>query len=428
MKALVIGAGLGGLLSGARLGRAGYEVEVFERLPMIGGRFTNIEYKGFKLSTGALHMIPHGYGGPLAQLLSEVGADVKIVRPSPLSMIRIPKKKGDSYYKEGYIDIPFSGFKDQFSMINQLKLARLLVTTRINPPKEGTFGKWISRNIKEEWAFKIADAFCGWSLSMGCFDVSTKEAFAIFENLYSYGGSGIPIGGCGAVVDALADVITSNGGVIHTGTDVSEVIIRDNSATGVVVNNVEYSGDVIISDIGHLETSRLCNGAVKSGKHTQYLEKIRKIVPSAGVKICLSGDEPLIGHGGVILTPNARRINGMNEVTNIDPGLAPPGKHLLMSHMCVQQDRLNDLEEEIDLGLHDLEEMFAGKKYEVLLIQSHSGGWPVNRSASGLDVGNKTPFPNLYIVGDGAKGEGGIEVEGIALGVSATMDMILGQV
>jgi phytoene dehydrogenase-like protein len=426
MKALVIGAGLGGLLSGARLARAGHDVEVFERLPMIGGRFTNIEYKGFKLSTGALHMIPHGPGGPLAQLLNEVGADVKIVRPSPLSMIRIPKIKGDSYYKEGYVDIPFSGFKDQFSMINQLKLASLLVTTRINPPIEGTFGKWISRNVKEEWAFKIADAFCGWSLSTGCFDVSTREAFAIFENLYRYGGSGIPIGGCGAVVDALADIITSNGGVIHTGTDVSEVIIRGNSAAGVVANKVEYSGDVVISDIGHLETNRLCNGAVESGKYTHYLEKIRKIVPSAGVKICLSSDGPLIGHGGVILTPNSRRLNGMNEVTNIDPGLAPAGKHLLMSHMCVQQDRLNHLEEEIDLGLNDLEEIFAGKKYEILLIQSHSGGWPVNRSASGLDVGNKTPFPNLYVVGDGAKGEGGIEVEGIALGVSAIMDIILG--
>ncbi|MBN1133550.1 MAG: NAD(P)-binding protein, partial [Methanosarcinaceae archaeon] len=171
MKALVIGAGLGGLLSGARLSRAGYEVEVFERLPIIGGRFTNIEYKGFKLSTGALHMIPHGYGGPLAQLLIEVGANVKIVRPYPLSMIRIPPKKGNTDYKEGYIDIPFSSFKDQFSRINQLKLASLLVTTRIYPPTEGTFGEWISRNIKDEWAFKIADAFCGWSLSLGCFDV-----------------------------------------------------------------------------------------------------------------------------------------------------------------------------------------------------------------------------------------------------------------
>ena len=42
-----------------------------------------------------------------------------------------------------------------------------------------------------------------------------------------------------------------------------------------------------------------------------------------------------------------------------------------------------------------------------------------------MDPGNETPIPNLYIVGDGAKGKGGIEVEGVALGVAATMKKIL---
>lgn len=83
MKAIIIGAGLGGLLSAAKLSGSGYEVEVFERLPIIGGRFTNIPYKGFQLTTGALHMIPHGPSGPLARLLEDVGADVEIIRKKP---------------------------------------------------------------------------------------------------------------------------------------------------------------------------------------------------------------------------------------------------------------------------------------------------------------------------------------------------------
>ena len=72
--------------------------------------------------------------------------------------------------------------------------------------------------------------------------------------------------------------------------------------------------------------------------------------------------------------------------------------------------------------------IFAGfspdKKYEVLLIQSYSDGWPVNRASSGSDNGNTTPVKNLYIVGDGAKGQGGIEVEGVALGVRNAMAQI----
>ncbi|MDO9517386.1 MAG: NAD(P)/FAD-dependent oxidoreductase [Methanosarcinaceae archaeon] len=426
-RAIIIGAGLGGLLSAAKLATSGYEVEVFERLPMIGGRFTNIEYKGFALSTGALHMLPHGPTGPLAQMLKSVGADVNIVRSDPMAVIRLPLIDGDNDYTNGYKDIPFRNFSDPLSATNRLKIAVLMLTTRVFPPKKGSLEECFSRYVKDEWLVKLADSFCGWSLSLRGADTSAKEAFSIFSNLYRYSGSGVPIGGCKAVVDALVDVITSNGGTIHTGKDVSEILIENGKAVGILVDGAEHFSDLVISNIGHVETDRLYNNIEPSEEYQQYLEQLKKIKPSAGVKICLAADEPLIGHGGVLLTPYARRVNGINEVTNIDPNLAPPGKHLTVSHQCVQWDKLDELEQEIELGLQDIKEIFAGKKYEVLLIQSHSGEWPVNRSASGLDVNvkNSTPFKNLFIVGDGAKGEGGIEVEGIALGVANVMERIL---
>ena len=425
--ALVIGAGLGGLLSAAKLATSGYEVEVFDRLPMIGGRFTNIEYKGFSLSTGALHMLPHGPAGPLAQMLKSVGANVNIVRSDPMAVIRLPLREGDNDYKNGHKDIPFKNFPSPLSSTNNLKLAVLTLTTRVFPPKNGSLEEWFTRYIKDEWLVKLADSFCGWSLSLRGADTSAKEAFSIFSNLYRYSGPGVPIGGCKAVVEALADVITSNGGTIHTGKDVSNILVEDGKAVGILVDGAEHFGDIVISNIGHVGTNRLYNNIEPSEEYQQYLEQLNKIKPSAGVKICMAADEPLIGHGGVLLTPYAMRVNGINEVTNIDPNLAPQGKHLAVSHQCVQWDKLDDLEQEIELGLQDIEEIFAGKKYEVLLIQSHSGEWPVNRSASGLDVNvkNSTPFKNLFIVGDGAKGEGGIEVEGIALGVANVMERIL---
>ena len=85
---------MGGLLAAARLVAAGHSIELFERLPMIGGRFINLEYKGYKLTSGALHMIPHGSKGPLASMLHEVGADVEIVPSSPQAMLRIPEDGG----------------------------------------------------------------------------------------------------------------------------------------------------------------------------------------------------------------------------------------------------------------------------------------------------------------------------------------------
>lgn len=427
MKVLVIGSGLGGLLSAAWLSRAGHEVDVFERLPITGGRFTNIQYKGFQLSTGALHMIPHGPTGPLGTLLKDVGADVQIVRADPMAIIRIPIEKDATDYAHGFRDIDFHDFRKRFSLLNKIKLAILITTTRIFPPKKGSMEEWCSKNLKGEWGLRIADSFCGWALSLKAKDVPAAEVFEIVENMYRYSGSGIPLGGCKGVTDALIEVISSCGGKIHTSSEVSRIITEKQKAVGIIADGKEYRGNIVISDIGHMETSRLYDTNVLTGDTENYLESIKELKPSAGVKICLSSNEPLIGHAGVLLTPYARRVNGINEVTNIDPSLAPPGKHLTMAHQCVEWEKLDSLEEEIDLGLSDLSDIFAGRDYEVLLIQSYSGEWPVNRSSSGTDLTNRTPIEGLYVVGDGAKGKGGIEVDGIALGVRNAIKDILNQ-
>ncbi len=425
MKAIIIGSGLGGLLSAARLSKEGYEVEIFERLPIVGGRFTNIPYKGFHLSTGALHMIPHGPAGPLAQLLEYVDADVEIVRRKPIAVIRVPRKKGDTDYKYGHKDLLFENFRVPFSLWNRIKLMYYVISTRKKPPTGQSFEQWCRDHIPQDWTYRISDAFFGWSLSLKAADVPVEEAFEIIENLYRFGGPGIPIGGCKGITDALVDVIRSRGGTIHTSSEVTALKMDNGKVSGVIVNEEEHDADIVLSDIGHPATADLIDEKADIEGMDDYIRKTDKIKPSAGIKICLSSDKPLIGHGGVLLTPYAKRVNGINEVTNIDPNLAPEGKHLTMAHQCVHWNDIDDIEKEIDLGLEDLKDIFAGKEYEVLLIQSYSNGWPVNRSPSGADLRNRTPVPNLYIVGDGAKGKGGIEVEGIALGVKNCIQDIL---
>ncbi|WP_094227801.1 phytoene desaturase family protein [Methanolobus psychrotolerans] len=425
MKAIIIGSGLGGLLSAAKLSKAGYEVEVFERLPIIGGRFTNLPFKGFQLSTGALHMLPHGPAGPLAQLIEEIGANVEIVRKKPIAVIRIPRKKGDTDYKYGYKDLLFENFRTPFSVFNRIKLVYYAISTRKKSPSGESFEQWCKAHLDQDWTVRISDSFFGWALSLKAADVPVEEAFAIIENLYHYGGPGVPMGGCKAITDALSDIIQSSGGIIHTSSEVTGLKIKNGTVEGVLVNGECYLADLVISDIGHTATATLIGEKTGITGMEDYKRKSNNLKPSAGIKICISSDKPLIGHGGVLLTPYAKRVNGINEVTNVDPKLAPEGKHLTMAHQCVHWKDVDNLEKEIELGLEDIKDIFAGKEYEVLLIQSYSNEWPVNRSPSGADLDNRTPIPNLYVVGDGAKGEGGIEVEGIALGVKKSMQDIL---
>ena len=157
VKAVIIGAGLGGLLAGAKLAGAGYSVEIFEKLPFTGGRFTNLPYKGFKLSTGALHMIPHGSRGPLAQMLREVGANVIIIDSNPMAVIR--KENGEIIY--------FHDFKNELSLTKKVKLGTVLAySLKFKPKSDISFRDWVLKYFDEEFLFKLADSFCGWALSL----------------------------------------------------------------------------------------------------------------------------------------------------------------------------------------------------------------------------------------------------------------------
>src|SRR5437763_4763239 len=66
---IIIGAGLGGLLSAAQLLHRGKRVAIVERLPHSGGRFTAKTFQGAQISTGAVHMVPFGSSGVLARML-----------------------------------------------------------------------------------------------------------------------------------------------------------------------------------------------------------------------------------------------------------------------------------------------------------------------------------------------------------------------
>jgi phytoene dehydrogenase-like protein len=380
---------------------------------MIGGRFINLDYKGFQLTSGALHMIPHGSKGPLATMLKDVSADVQIIPSSPMAVLRIPENGG-------YNDIAFYDFSKPLSWFNKIKLSYLTFKSKFDKPKDQNFKDWFYPFINDEWLVRMADSFCGWSLSMTCEDVSSEEMLAIIRNMYRWGGPGVPIGGCSAVIDALERVILSGSGHIHTNCEADRILTVDGRAVGVEMNGKTVMGDLIISNIGHKSTTRLYNHP-QTDEFRGYLEVLQKSKPSAGIKISIGADKPLIGHSGVLLTPYAHRINGLNEVTNIDPSLAPPGKHLIMSHQTVRSE---DIRSEIHLGLQDINDLFHGEDYEVLMVQTYRDDWPVNRAGSGSDLGNSTPLKGLYIVGDGAKGRGGIEVEGVALGVANTMALL----
>ncbi|HID47365.1 MAG TPA: NAD(P)/FAD-dependent oxidoreductase [Methanococcaceae archaeon] len=399
MRIGIVGGGLGGLLAGALLSKNNHVV-IYEKLPYLGGRFTNIPYRGYQLSTGALHMIPHGADGYLAQLLSRAGCNVSIVNSNPDGLFRINRR--NYTYRELFKIVNLRDRLKCLKMAANLKLGRV--------DKDISFGEFLE---DVPLALKVGNSFTGWALSLDAYSVSMDEIVEIAKNYHKFGGPGVPLGGCKKVIDELSRVILENEGKIFTGCEVERIEIEEDR--GYIYTGEGCSEfDVVISNISPRLTERISNIKIIGRK---------KPVPSRGIKISIGCRERLIKHNGVLFTPECERLCGLNCPSNVDRSLAKEGYNLIMAHALQVKE---DVKKEIDIVLEEIDRLFREENigdYQILHIQTFRDDIPVNHASNGTDV---DPIVNkrLYLVGDGAKGKGGMEVEGIALNVSKVVDWI----
>ncbi|NJE46670.1 NAD(P)/FAD-dependent oxidoreductase [Thermococcus sp. GR7] len=410
MRAVVIGSGIGGLLTASFLAKNGYEVTLLEKAPYIGGRCTNLNYKGFGLSTGAFHMIPHGEDGPLAHLLKLLGADVQIVNSNPKGMIFY---EGRTFsYRDGWKYLNLTEKAKATKLLLDIKRGKL--PHREEAEMSGR--EWIRERVGDnEFVDLFIKSFLGWADSV--LDVPAIELAKEIKAALRWGGPGLVKGGCKSIPEALSAIIRMNGGRILTKKKAIEV---DHEAKKVITaDNEELTYDVLISNVGIKETVSLIG---RDAFDKDYLKRVDSLKPSEGIKynVALKG-ETRIGNT-VVFTLDTERINGYNEPSSINPELAKEGYTLIMLHHALQS---RNVKAEQKKGIEDIHRIFPNldKEGEILLVQTYLGGNPVNRVASGQLV-EDFPIRDIYVVGDAYKMPGGIEVDGIALGVMRTLEKL----
>ncbi|MHA1449823.1 MAG: NAD(P)-binding protein, partial [Candidatus Hodarchaeales archaeon] len=97
---IIIGSGLGGLLTGALLAKNGYKPVIFDKLPFAGGRFTTHAYKGYAVPTGAVHMVPFGVNGFMAKILNEMlSLNLKLHLTSRFTSFIWPDQEKERYHQ-----------------------------------------------------------------------------------------------------------------------------------------------------------------------------------------------------------------------------------------------------------------------------------------------------------------------------------------
>lgn len=451
---VVIGAGLGGLLSAAQFLRRGQRVVVVERLAHPGGRFTAKTFQGAQVSTGAVHMLPFGTNGELAAMLRALGVPHHIHDSEVFASFHA---HGRQYVCRSVLQLAGVLGPRQFAQFTRLGAEMLLREPR---PEERTqtYADWLNRRISREASPELYAYFervCHFALSIDLDDVSYPEIVETTKNMFRYGAPGIVEGGCAALTGELERRVLESGGEVRLQHDVVAIEQDDGAVSGVLVRD-KRSGEetllrapMVISNIGPEATKRLlaaralsavgAPGAsaapadadalaepVGQADNARVEERPISRKVASGLKVHLLSDVSIIPHRGIMYCLDTERIAGVVQPSNSDRRLAPPGKHLLITHQLMRSD---DVNVEREAARADLRRLFGedfGTRVNILTMSQYRGEWPVNRAMQGEDVSPETDLSGLYLVGDAVKPSGYLMVEGVAQSVNALLDTLDG--
>ena len=298
MNVIIIGSGIAGLTAGAYLAREGHKIIIYEQFPEIGGVTATIHEKGFAWDIGPLligGIAPHE---SLGKILAELGLTDKITliyedrgqsfpdfqvwrqeeytgpywRREYFKKLFPEDSEGlDRYYEFydkmvelGYImgQLPFvGGFK---ALTTKLKLLFKFLKVK-------KFSKWSAAEVLDYYfkSPKLKAVFTGIladivtkpsefpGLGIPFFNIETafdkriptKTKWGMLP-IYNYIKNG-----CGELIKAFADYITAHDGEIHTNSKVQKIIVENNQAKGVQLEDGDkISADLVIASGGMFNT------------------------------------------------------------------------------------------------------------------------------------------------------------------------------
>lgn len=363
---IIVGAGIGGLLTGAALSQGlGLKTLMLEKTGVLGGRSGVIEKEGFSVDSG-LHVIRYCKKSPTATIFKKL-----LGKKEKLELIEL----GDAKLFSGgeWYDYPLSASAIEtttfFNEEEREQFKRILGEEIIGAKVDELFDKnvkdWIDATekkfgIKPGPARIFLEALTKLILvSYGNLDkLSVGELIAGVQlGLKAGKGSCYPAGGWKPLIENLAKKIESNG-EIRKKTKVEKVIIENKKVVGVQIGDKTIKSKIVVVDIPAQELFTVLDEELFS---KDFVEKCRSIIPTAGVSIDYGLKEKLSELNGMILSSDPFTMSKFTS--NIDPTVAPEGKQLYTIFQPTPVDVVSD-KEKSDEVIENIEkllnEMFPG--------------------------------------------------------------------
>ena len=414
---VIVGAGISGLCAAARLVHGGYKVQVLERFHQLGGRFSTVDYKGFKLSTGANDV---ECNCALEETFHLVEAEFNVRHPEPDLAYRIDGVDHLLPRQGGLRKLISLGARDE-DEVDRVRLAFRRALSWEEPSPNITLRDWLAQYTDSEKLQSIFQGFAALVLAINSYEVKARTFVRFLKAMGGRVVHGYAVGGNITLVNALGAAVERLGGRIETEAEVNRILVSDAG----VVEGVSYQhhgqereirAKAVLSSVGPRGTVRLAGEANFDKGYLKELEM--KLRPAPVITIYAASDRPLITHPGVlVMTNNTRRVCSIRSQTLTNPELAPPGKHLIETFSALGDSYGPvDFDQEVALSIMDLKDHIPGfdRHAEILLVMYHRGEWPAYHAWPGWTISPRTPIEYLWNIGDGVNPEGwpGLESSG----------------
>ena len=365
MRALVIGAGFGGIASALRLRAKGYEVTLIDRCASLGGRAQIFERGGFRHDAGPtvitapflfeelfalfgerfsdhVKLVPlkpwyrfhfddgteFDYGGTLEETLAEIAR----IEPRDCAGYRALLKHSKRIFEVGFTELSALPFDRFTTMLRQIP--RLIGLRNYE-----TVWDMVSRHLSHP---KLQQAFSIQPLLVGGNPFDTTSIYGLIHYLERAHGVHFPIGGTGAITRALGDLMQRHGVEIELGMTIDTIDVQGGVAKGVrLADGRTRTADVIVSnaDAAHLYQQMIEPSAQAASARL----KLAAAHYSMGLFVLYFGTPrtyPKVAHHTIWMGPRYRELLKdifhrqilaedfslyLHRPTATDPSFAPPG-------------------------------------------------------------------------------------------------------
>ncbi|MBK7219143.1 MAG: phytoene desaturase [Candidatus Promineofilum sp.] len=271
-KVIIIGSGFGALGAAARLAARGYDVEIFEKRDKPGGRAYVYEQDGFKFDGGptvvtAPFMFDDIFAAagrrreeyvefqpldPFYRIFDHTGrafdynddpefiaAQIRQWNPSDADGYHRFMRSTQAIFQKGFVELADQPF---LTVGDMLRVAPDLI--RLQSHK--SVYRYVSQFIDNEF---LRRCFTFHPLLIGGNPFDSSSIYAMIHYLEREWGIHYVMGGTGALVNALVQLIEELGGRFHFNAEVAEIIVDGRRATGIrLADGTTHRADHVISN------------------------------------------------------------------------------------------------------------------------------------------------------------------------------------